>query len=117
MTTETIINDDTSLKDFLVEFLEQKKTADINVVKLDLDTPPVEYFIFATGKSKKHIESTAKLVALELKQKFNYYTNIEGIGDVRGWVLVDAGGVVLHLFLPEARAYYDLEHLWQKKQK
>jgi ribosome-associated protein len=68
-------------------------------------------FVIAEGKNKRHINTVAEFVATELKK--------DGIHRVGGtpmhdenWVLLDFGPVVLHVFNPKSRAFYDLENLW-----
>lgn len=65
----------------------------------------------ATGTSQRHVASTAEHLARKLKEEGFGAAKVEGLpqGD---WVLVDAGDVIVHLFRPEVRAYYDLEGMW-----
>ncbi len=70
-----------------------------------------DYFVIAEGKNGRHINTVAEFVASELKK--------EGIHRIGGtpmhdenWVLLDFGPVVLHVFSPKSRAFYDLENLW-----
>ena len=65
----------------------------------------------ASGRSRRHVVSTAEHLARRLKEAGYGNARVEGLpqGD---WVLVDAGDVVIHLFRPEVRSYYDLENMW-----
>jgi ribosome-associated protein len=67
--------------------------------------------VIASGRSARHVASTAEHLARRLKESGYGTVRVEGLpqGD---WVLVDAGDVVVHLFRPEVRAYYDLENMW-----
>ncbi len=67
--------------------------------------------VVASGRSQRHVASTAEHLARRLKEEGYGGIRLEGLpqGD---WVLVDAGDVVVHLFRPEVRAYYDLEKMW-----
>ena len=67
--------------------------------------------VIATGRSARHVASTAEHLARKLKEAGFGSRPIDGLpqGD---WVLVDAGDVIVHLFRPEVRAYYDLEGMW-----
>lgn len=68
--------------------------------------------VIASGTSRRKVVSMAVHLQTELKQLGLTWLTIEGrtTGD---WVLVDAGPVIVHLFRPEIRAYYDLERLWE----
>ncbi len=67
--------------------------------------------VVASGRSQRHVASTAEHLARRLKEAGYGGIRMEGLpqGD---WVLVDAGDVVVHLFRPEVRAYYELEKMW-----
>ena len=67
--------------------------------------------VIASGRSSRHVASTAEHLARRLKEAGYGTRPVDGAqqGD---WVLVDAGDVVVHLFRPEVRAYYDLEGMW-----
>jgi len=67
--------------------------------------------VIATGRSSRHVASTAEHLARRLKEAGYGTRPVDGAkqGD---WVLVDAGDVVVHLFRPEVRQYYDLEGMW-----
>jgi ribosome-associated protein len=67
--------------------------------------------VVASGRSQRHVASTAEHLARRLKEAGYGTARVEGLpqGD---WVLVDAGDVIVHLFRPEVRAYYDLEGMW-----
>ncbi len=83
------------------------------VVVLDLTgiSPICDYFVIATGTSSRQMKSVAIEIAELAKQSNNSPT---GSSDYAGesWVLVDCVDVLIHIFSPEARGYYDLENLW-----
>jgi ribosome-associated protein len=68
--------------------------------------------VVATGRSARHVSAIAEHVAAKVKAAGYGSRPIEGMatGD---WVLVDAGDVVIHIFRPEVRAFYDIEAMWQ----
>jgi len=86
-----------------------------NIIQLDLrklDTSPADYFIICEGESSTQVQSIAQNVNKRVKQELGIYpSHTEGVKDSR-WVLVDYFGLVVHVFYPETRAYYDLENLW-----
>lgn len=67
--------------------------------------------IVASGTSQRHVASLADCVVDALKKAGYNHVSVEG-EDACEWVLVDAGNIVVHLFRPEARNYYNLEKMW-----
>lgn len=95
----------------LVEaILEDSKAEDVVVIDLAGKSSIAEYMIIASGRSSRQVASAAEHVVEKLKA-VGLMPAIEGkaAGD---WVLVDAGDVVVHLFRPEVRAFYNLEKMW-----
>jgi len=94
------------------------RVADLNrgrdIVILDLRelTPVFDYFVLATGTSRRQLHAIAEEIDDVLKREFHdRRLGIEGYADSR-WILLDYGDVVVHIFDEETRRYYDLEHLW-----
>jgi ribosome-associated protein len=106
------LNND-QIKDFIVTCLEDKKAENITCLLLRGKNPLCDWMIIASGRSLKNIEAIADYVSLELKHKAQCGANIEGAKN-SDWILLDTGGVVLHLFHPEAREHYRLEELWNQ---
>ena len=72
-----------------------------------------DYFVIASGNSDRQLNALADHVRDELKMQQQVYPlRTEGRGE-DGWILMDYGDVVIHLFSPELRRYYDLEGLWR----
>jgi len=72
-----------------------------------------DYFILCNGTSERMLNSLADTVDETAKKNFGINVRIEG--EARGgWVLVDLGDIIVHLFTPEQRDYYQLERLWEK---
>jgi len=69
--------------------------------------------VIATGTSDRMLDALAKAVREETKQQFHISSRQEGQSR-EGWLVVDFGDVVVHLFSPEQRDYYRLEQLWEK---
>ncbi|KPL77152.1 ribosome-associated protein IOJAP [Bellilinea caldifistulae] len=72
-----------------------------------------DYFILCSGSSERMIESLADAVLENAKKEFQMIGKKEGYAQ-GGWVLVDLGDVIVHLFSPEQRDYYRLEELWSQ---
>lgn len=70
-----------------------------------------DYFVFCNGTSDRMLTGLAEAVRESAKQQFGIISHIEGEPQ-DGWLVVDMGDVVVHLFSPEQREYYDLEKLW-----
>ena len=99
------------LRDLVSSSLDKLKAVDpvtINVKKLSSFT---DYMIIASGTSNRHIQSIGEKVLEDLKVKNIKPLGLEGEGSEE-WVLIDIGDVVLHLMSANARAFYDLESLW-----
>ncbi|MBI2940453.1 MAG: ribosome silencing factor [Chloroflexi bacterium] len=86
-----------------------------NIVLLDIR--PVanfaNYFVIATGTSDRHIKAIADAVVESLREHGEQPFQIEGTPD-SGWVLIDYGDVIVHVFAPEQRQFYQLERLWSE---
>jgi ribosome-associated protein len=73
-----------------------------------------DYFIVCSAESERQMRSIVRDVRQETKESFEVRPlKIEG-EPADGWILMDYGSVVVHIFAPEARAYYDLEGLWKE---
>lgn len=85
-----------------------------NIVVLDLReiTPIFDYFVIATGTSRRQLHAMSEEIDHKLEDDLNdKRMGIEGYSNSR-WILLDYGTVVIHLFDEETREYYDLENLW-----
>jgi ribosome-associated protein len=85
-----------------------------NIVILDMHevTPVFDYFIVATGGSRRQLHAIADEIDQTLRKEMgDKRLGREGLDDSR-WILLDFGDIVVHLFDEETRAYYDLEQLW-----
>ncbi len=102
------------LKELIIKLLEDKKAENIHTINLADTSSMATYMIFASGRSSKNVGAIAEYVADELKLAGLPKINLEGLGKSE-WVLVDAGDVMVHLMHPEAREYYKLEELWEKR--
>lgn len=84
-----------------------------NTVVLDLTkvTPIFDYFVVTTGTSPRQMRAIADEVERVLSEEGSSRLGVEGY-ETSTWILQDYGDVVLHIFTPETRSVYDLEHLW-----
>ncbi len=95
-----------------VRVLDKKKAADIKMVGIKDISVLTDYFVIATGTSSTHVKSLADEVEFALKQEGIKPAHTEGYRS-NSWVLLDYGGVIVHIFTEDARAFYDLDHLWR----
>ena len=98
------------LYESIVKVLDDKKAEEIAVLDTTDLTVVSEYFVIATGNSSTHVKSLADDVEYELQQLGIEPEHIEG--RTTGWILLDYGSVLLHVFTRDNRDYYNLEHLW-----
>jgi ribosome-associated protein len=72
-----------------------------------------DYFVIASGRSDRQVQALSRAIVDELRDDGIKPLGIEGMRTAR-WVLLDYGGVIVHLFAPEEREYYGLERLWSE---
>ncbi len=70
-----------------------------------------DYMVVASGRSTRQVASMATKLAEKIKAEFGRSPRIEGL-PTADWVLIDAGDVIVHLFRPEVRTFYNLERMW-----
>jgi len=91
--------------------LQDDKAEDIVVIKLDGKSSIADYMVIATGRSQRHVAATAEHLIKRFKAAGMTPVPAEGLGQ-GDWVLIDGGDVIVHLFRPEVRAFYNLEKMW-----
>ena len=96
----------------IVDLLEEKKGEDILLLDLKGVSGFCDYFVFCTGTSDRMLDALAADLVRKLRKSHQLKGNLEGRSQ-DGWILVDYGEVVVHLFSPDQRDYYALEELWQ----
>ena len=99
------------LKQAVMAALEDLKARHIVALDVRHLTDMTDYMLIATGTSNRHVKALAENVNDELRKHDLRPIGTEG-EQLAEWVLVDYGDVVVHVMLPETRAFYDLERLW-----
>lgn len=98
--------------DIVKDALDDLKAKNITVLDVAELTDVTERMVIADGTSTRHVHSLASHVAQKAKAAGFVPIGVEGQGTT-DWTLIDLGGVVVHVMMPQARAFYDLEGLWQ----
>ena len=93
-----------------VRALDEKKAEDIEVIQITELSVVADYFVIANGTSNTHVRALASEVEDALSKQGVEAGHVEG--RATGWILLDYGSVVVHVFHKESRAYYNLERLW-----
>jgi ribosome-associated protein len=91
--------------------LEDSKAEDVVSINLSGKTSIADVMIVATGRSNTHVGAIADRVIKALKEAGVAAPRIEGLPNC-DWVLVDAGDIIVHVFRPEVRQFYNLEKMW-----
>jgi ribosome-associated protein len=91
--------------------LEDMKAEDTVTIDLRGKSAFSDYMVVTTGRSNRHVGAVAENVAKGLKETGNKKVHIEGVPNC-DWVLIDSGDIIVHVFRPEVREFYNLERLW-----
>jgi ribosome-associated protein len=101
------------LKNEIEEILNKNKAMQVHSIDLLNKTTIADYMIIASGSSSKHIQSLAQILLNELKSKGINNCRLEG-AESNEWKLIDAVDIIIHIFHPEKRKFYDLERMWSE---
>jgi|TARA_B110000967_G_scaffold189779_1_gene213832 ribosome-associated protein len=101
------------IKDKIEIILDNNKAKDIVSIDLKEKSYIADYMIIASGTSSRHLQSLSENLVSELKKIGIRNCRIEG-KDSRDWKLVDAMDIIIHIFHPEKREFYDLEKMWSE---
>ncbi len=91
--------------------LDDDQAQDVVTIPLSGKSSMADYMVIASGRSTRQVASMAQKLAEKVKQDGFGSSKIEGL-PAADWVLIDAGDVVVHLFRPEVRSFYNLERMW-----
>ncbi len=110
MTKQTMHSED--LVKVAIAALEEIKAQDITTIDVREKTSITDYMVIASGTSSRHVKSLVDNVLEKTKEQGVRPIGSEGL-DSGEWALLDLGDIVVHVMLPTARQFYDLERLWQ----
>tara|TARA_B100000212_G_scaffold89362_1_gene65536 strand:+ start:26 stop:376 length:351 start_codon:yes stop_codon:yes gene_type:complete len=102
-----------SLKKNIIETLDKNKAQDIVSIDLKDKSSMADYMIIASGTSSRHIQALSEQVLEKLKNNGIKDSKIEG-KDSSEWKLVDGIDLIIHIFHPEKRKFYELEKMWSE---
>ena len=95
----------------VLQSLDDNQAQDIVTIDLAGKSTIAEFMVIASGRSTRQVAAMAQKLGERLKHGGFGHSRIEGL-PAADWVLVDAGGVIVHLFRPEVRSFYNLERMW-----
>ena len=104
-------DEDVSLEDLILKRLDDDKAQEIVHIDLKGKSSVADSMIVASGRSQRHVGALADHLLRALKDAGYGRARVEGLPHC-DWVLIDAGDVVVHLFRPEVRAFYNIEKIW-----
>ena len=104
-------HDSTALLKKIVDWLDDAKAEDITSIDLDGKSSIGDYMLVATGRSDRHVGAIADQVQRKLKEIGYGGVKVEG-KEACDWVLIDNGDIIIHVFRPEVREFYNLEKMW-----
>ena len=102
-----------TLKDIIINTLDRNKASNIVTINLDGKSSIADYMIIASGTSTRHIQSLSEQVLEEFKKNGVKESKIEGKNS-SDWKLVDGIDLIVHIFNPEKRKFYELEKIWSE---
>jgi|TARA_Y100000817_G_scaffold295143_1_gene269571 ribosome-associated protein len=101
------------IKVIIEKILNDNKAKNIIAIDLKKKSFVADYMIIASGTSSRHLQSLSEILVFELKKFGIYNCRIEG-KESDYWKLVDAIDIIVHIFHPEKRKFYDLEKMWSE---
>jgi ribosome-associated protein len=115
--TEAKILETLEFAQFIMRALDDKKADNIVLLDLGRDALVADYFVICNGNSDRQAKALAENVREQVKETYGRLPFSTQGQSNSGWVILDYGNVVVHVFLEEERLYYRLEELWTAKPK
>ncbi|MBB4857761.1 ribosome-associated protein [Novosphingobium chloroacetimidivorans] len=106
-----VTGSDDPLLALVLHSLDEDQAQDVVVIDLEGKSSIADHMVIASGRSSRQVTAIAQKLAERLKHGGHGHARIEGL-PAADWVLVDGGGVVVHVFRPEVRSFYNLERMW-----
>ena len=102
------------IKNNIEKILDDNKAQSITSINLKNKSYIADYMIIASGTSSRHLQALSEILVNELKKQGIKNCRIEG-KDSNDWKLVDTNDIIVHIFHPEKRKFYDLEKMWSEE--
>jgi len=100
-----------ALHDLVLRSLDDDKAVEVVSIPLSGKSNIADYMVIASGRSTRQVAAMAQKLSERIKRDLGRSVRIEGL-PVADWVLIDADDVIVHLFRPEVRSFYNLERMW-----
>ena len=102
------------IKKLIEKILDNNKARDITSIDLKNKSYIADYMIIASGTSSRHLQALSEILVAELKRRGLENCRIEG-RESSDWKLVDTNDIIVHIFPPEKRNFYNLEKMWSEE--
>ena len=99
------------LHKLVLQSLDDDQALEVVSIPLEGKSNIADHMVIGSGRSTRQVASMATKLAERIKHRFGKNVRIEGL-PAADWVLIDAGDVIVHLFRPEVRTFYNLERMW-----
>ncbi len=100
-----------TLLNLILASLEDSKAEDVTSINIEGKSPIADHLVIASGRSHRHVGAVSDHLLRVIKEAGLGTAKVEGL-PACDWVLVDAGDVIVHIFRPEVREFYNLEKMW-----
>ncbi|MCG3268688.1 ribosome silencing factor [Yoonia sp. I 8.24] len=101
-----------ALLEAVLKSLNDDKAEDVVQINLRGKSEMGDHMVIASGRSTRQVVAMAEKLSERLKHDFNVFSKLEG-KDSGDWVLIDTGDIIVHIFRPEVREFYQIEKMWQ----
>jgi ribosome-associated protein len=109
--TDGAIEQAEALHDLVLRSLDDDKAVEVVSIPLGGKSNIADYMVIASGRSTRQVAAMAQKLSERIKRELGRSVRVEGL-PVADWVLIDADDVIVHLFRPEVRSFYNLERMW-----
>jgi len=100
-----------ALHELVLRSLDDDQAVEVVSIPLAGKSSIADYMVIASGRSTRQVASMAQKLTERIKQELGRHVRVEGL-PIADWVLIDADDVIIHLFRPEVRTFYNLERMW-----
>jgi len=100
-----------ALHNLVLRSLDDDQAVEVVSIPLSGKSNIADFMVVASGRSSRQVSSMAQKLSERIKQELGRNVRVEGL-PVADWVLIDADDVIVHLFRPEVRSFYNLERMW-----